>query len=262
MSPGSTGLAHAMPAFVLAPLALAWVLAQPQELVAQPQEPVAQPALAPSPPALSVPSEPPQPWVLDPAELGSQRLFRLRYDGPEGEGSFRITLRLAAPDHYGATAVDAVGRAVWSLAVEPGGCLWLDHRQRRFCRFAGPRAPALLEIAPFTLSSLPALLLGRMPVVPAGPVESHPPHLSFLDSEKRRWSATLDEAGQPLGWTFWQDGEPVAWWGRYGTESVLSERRRGYIGRRVRCSAGHERDGAVELVEVDELGVARAGHGL
>ncbi len=170
------------------------------------------------------------PWGLAGDDLGTQRLFRLRYDGPEGEGSFRLTLRLVAADRYRASAVDAVGRLVWSLSVEGEEGLWLDHRQERFCRFRGRFAPEALALSPFGLPSLPALLLGRIPVAPAdplGPAEmGKQERLDYLDTEGRRWTAQLLPSGDLASWTLWQEGEPVAWWSRQGEEALLSERRR------------------------------------
>ncbi|HEX4952347.1 MAG TPA: hypothetical protein VF017_02980 [Thermoanaerobaculia bacterium] len=172
----------------------------------------------------------PPPWALAAEDLATQRLFRLHYDGPEGEGSFRLTLRLLAADRYRATAVDAVGRLVWSLSVEGEEGLWLDHRQERFCRFRGRLAPEVLALSPFGLPSLPALLLGRMPVAPAGtiepPEEGKEDRLDYLDTEGRRWTALLSPEGGVASWTLWQEGEPVVWWSRQGEEALLSERRR------------------------------------
>lgn len=165
-------------------------------------------------------------WEIPASELNQQRLFRLRYGGPEGEGSFRLTLRLAAPDRYRATTVDAVGRAVWSLAVDGEEGLWLDHRQKRFCRFRGAVGLAAVPLQPFALPALPAILLGRLPVPPKEAPNEDGAYLEFSDVSGRRWTAYRD--GDKLQkWTFWENGEPAIWWGRQGEESVLSERAQG-----------------------------------
>src|SRR5690349_23154179 len=69
----------------------------------------------PAPRPLPAPST--SPWQIPQAAYGSQRLYRVSYSGPEGEGSFKVTLRLASPARYQIQAVDPVGRSLWSLDV-------------------------------------------------------------------------------------------------------------------------------------------------
>lgn len=165
-------------------------------------------------------------WEIPATDLLQQRLFRLRYGGPEGEGSFRLTLRLAAPDRYRVTTVDAVGRAVWSLSVEGEEGLWIDHRRQRFCRFHGAVGLAAVPLEPFALPALPSVLLGRLPVAPRGAPHEDGSNLEFEDASGRRWTAHR-EGERLLKWTFWEQGEPAIWWSRQGEESVLSEREQG-----------------------------------
>lgn len=176
------------------------------------------------------------PWQVPPGSLGTQRLYRVTYDGPEGGGSFRLTLRLTNPERYQVRAVDPVGRALWSLDVAGTGGLWLDHRAAAACRLAGSLDVAAGQLTPFPLAALPALLLGRLPAAPAGPLEEPEPEtadagggrLAFADAQGRRWIATLDD-GAPVSWAMTEPGEaaPTVWWRRHAGEHLLSDRARG-----------------------------------
>lgn len=180
------------------------------------------------------------PWQVPPGALGTQRLYRVGYEGPDGGGSFRLTLRLAAPERYQVRAVDPVGRALWSLDVAGSGGLWLDHRADAACRLSGSLELAAGQLTPFPLASLPALLLGRLPAAPAGPLEEPAAEaveeaaeagdrrLAFADAEGRRWRATL-AAGAPVSWAMSEPGEaaPSVWWRRHAGEHLLSDRARG-----------------------------------
>lgn len=196
------------------------------------------------------------PWEVPFSAFPTQRLYRVSYDGPEGGGSFKLTLRLAAPARYQVMAADPLGRPLWSLdagvdgAGEPAasssgwemdvaGGLWLDHRNRLLCHLRGR-----LEIAhltPFPVAALPALLLGRLPAAPAsGEVApgvaaalaaGEPPlpgSLSYADADGRRWTATL-AGGRPRAWSMREPGEGMAavTWSGAGGEAVLSDRGRG-----------------------------------
>lgn len=165
------------------------------------------------------------PWSIAEADLASQRLFRVHYSGPEGDGSFRVTLRLATPDAYQVTAADALGRPVWSLAVDGDHGLFLDHARQRFCRFGGALDLESLPLAPFPLPSLPALLLGRLPAVPAADlVKTRGARVDYRDEKDRRWSAIVED-GRVRQWTLWIDDTPTVWWTHAGEEAVLSDRR-------------------------------------
>lgn len=173
------------------------------------------------------------PWAIPAADLATQRLFRVSYDGPEGDGSFKLTLRLVSAERYRALASDPLGRSLWTLDVRGDEGLWLDHRERVACRLEGRFDLAAARLAPFPLSSLPALLLGRVPAAPAGAVERRDgdgggAELDYRDAGRRRWTVRVGGAGTPVSWTLWRGGEPAVWW-RGGTDagSTLSDRRRG-----------------------------------
>jgi len=178
------------------------------------------------------------PWELPAAALGTQRLFRVSYDGPDGDGSFRLTLRLAAPGRYQVVAVDPFGRSLWTLDAAAGQGLWIDHRARAACRLSGSFDVVASRLTPFPLAALPALLLGRLPEPPAAGEGADafdaPPsedgRLEYRDDAGRRWTATLGPAG-PRSWSFAEpDGEvPSVFWSRAepSGEAYLSDRLRG-----------------------------------
>jgi len=175
-------------------------------------------------------------WELPAAALGTQRLFRVSYDGPDGDGSFRLTLRLAAPDRYQVVAVDPLGRSLWTLDAAAGEGLWIDHRARAACRLAGSFDVVASRLTPFPLAALPALLLGRLPEPPAegggpegDPTAGDAERLEYVDASGRRWTATLDPAG-PRSWSFSDPGDetPSVFWSRTDRgEAYLSDRLRG-----------------------------------
>jgi hypothetical protein len=166
------------------------------------------------------------PWQIPPAAYNSQRLYRVSYSGPEGEGSFKLTLRLVAPDRYQVTTADPVGRALWSLDVAEDSGLWLDHRNRTFCKFEGQFDISGVPLAPFPLLSLPSLLLGRLPAEPVAPPQEKGKDITFKDAQDRRWTATLaaGAAGQVASWTLWDGQKPAVLWVQRDDWAILSDR--------------------------------------
>jgi hypothetical protein len=196
---------------------------------------------AANPPAAAAATAP-LPWQIPAAAYGRQILYRVTVSGAAGEGSLRLTLRLAAGGRYQVQAVDPLGRALWGLDVEEERGLWLDHRARVYCRLAGALDLAFLPLGPLSLSALPPLLLGRLPVEPADPasVTRRPlgdggspgaggaAELAYADAAGRHWQATVRD-GQLLSWGLWQQpaAGPILSWLSSGGWSVLSDRRKG-----------------------------------
>lgn len=175
-----------------------------------------------APPGPAVP-----PWEVQAGELGTQRLFRAGYAGPQGDASFRITLKLFAADRYLAQASDPLGRALWSLDVAGEEGVWADHRGRVFCDFAGAFPAVGRELGAFPLPALPALLLGRLPVPPAEPLaDPAAAALDYRDAQGRRWTAEISRGG-PAAWTLWEGGTPSLWWMQQRNGwALLSQRQR------------------------------------
>jgi hypothetical protein len=151
------------------------------------------------------------------------------YSGPEGEGSFRVTLRLASPLRYQIQAVDPVGRALWGVDVSSGQGVWLDHRNKLTCSFQGAFDVSGIPLGPFPLLSLPSLLIGRVPAEPAegaGP-ERHGREVGFEDDAGRHWAAEVDGDGTVDGWTMREGDQPSVWYMRRDNWSYLSDRSRG-----------------------------------
>jgi hypothetical protein len=166
-------------------------------------------------------------WQIPAESLGTQRLYRVGYSGPEGEGSFRLTLRLAAQDRYQVQAVDPVGRGLWSLDVAGGQGLFLNHRAHTSCVFQGSFDVAGVPLGPFPLLTLPALLLGRVPAQPAAPPQGRGRELTFHDAAERAWTVDVGTGGEVESWTLAEKGAPTVWWIRDSSWMVLSDRVRG-----------------------------------
>jgi hypothetical protein len=179
----------------------------------------------PAPRSLATPSL--APWQIPQGAYGSQRLYRVSYSGPEGEGSFRVTLRLASPARYQIQAVDPVGRALWSLDVTNDEGLWLNHRSRDYCSFEGRFDVSGVPLGPFPLLALPALLIGRVPAEPASPPPQRAGSVTFNDASGRRWAAVAGEDGQVRSWSMSEEGPPTVWWMRRDDWAILSDRSRG-----------------------------------
>lgn len=171
-----------------------------------------------------------RPWQISRTDYGSQRLFRVTYSGPEGEGAFRVTLRLTSPSRYQIQAVDPVGRALWSLDVAGQEGVIIDHRRRTYCSLTGRFDLSTTPLGPFPLLALPALLLGRVPAEPAQPAEvADPPgggDIAFRDAAGRQWAAAVDASGGVASWALARDLEPGVWWRRYDDWAILSDRQR------------------------------------
>lgn len=165
-------------------------------------------------------------WEIPAAALHTQRLYRIHYSGPEGEGSFKVTLRLSSPERYQLQAVDPVGRSLWSLDVTHSRGLFLNHRNRTSCVFEGSFDLSGVALGPFPLLTLPSLLLGRVPATPSEPPQPHGSQVSFLDGAGRVWTAVLGGDGVVRSWTLAEGGAPSIWWVRSDDWAILSDRER------------------------------------
>jgi hypothetical protein len=170
-------------------------------------------------------------WELPSAAMGTQRLLRLRYDGPEGDVSLRLTLRLETPRRFQLTGADRLGRAHWALDVSGGEALWIDHDAETHCTGSPDvQLPGWAD-GPVRLDALPAILLGALPGGESGaggarrlPNPDGGTRLEFEDASGQRWSASLDGREELRTWTLWQQGRPTWWWRREGAGGRLSQR--------------------------------------
>lgn len=170
------------------------------------------------------------PWQMPQEAYGSQWLYRVSYSGPEGEGSFKVTLRLVSAARYQIQASDPLGRSLWSLDVNNDDGLWLNHHSRNYCQFEGRFDVSGVPLGPFPLLSLPSLLIGRVPGEPAAGSPTPEPRgreFDFKDAEDRRWTGALGEKGAVLNWTLSEGSTPKVWWMRRDDWAILSDRERG-----------------------------------
>lgn len=168
-----------------------------------------------------------RPWEITPREYPSQRLYRVKYAGPEGRASFKLTLYLATDRSYRMAAADSLGRKLWSLQVEESGrAVWLDHRRKEYCETRGADRLLLVPLARLPLEALPRLLLGRMPATPAANLDRNREHLCYLDIRGQQWKGVL-ASGEVDWWSLEESGEAVAWWRRDEAGGILFEPRGG-----------------------------------
>lgn len=180
------------------------------------------------------------PWELPPGAVSSQSLFRFQYDGPEGEGTLRLVLRLEDPERYRLTVADRLGRPAVTVDAGAGGGYLVDHRESLACRLDAEVRIEEIPLDPLPLGAVPMVLLGRLPAPPRQGAEVSPGarRLSYRDSSGRRWTAELtggsgaEDApptphGEPVSWTLWRGDEPALWWRRTDGEMLLSNRDRG-----------------------------------
>ena len=161
---------------------------------------------------------------LTSTELETRRLFRITLAGEAGQGTMRLALALSGPDSYSISASDALGRSIWDLVVGTQESYLIDHRRRRQCgldRESGIPQESLQELS---LRSLPAILLGYLPVLPHENLDATTGKVDFVDDAGRRWTART-ESGRVDSWTLWKDGEPAVWWTRRQRGGLLSHRR-------------------------------------
>ncbi len=165
-----------------------------------------------------------EPWHLPEDSFPSQRLYRVKYHGPEGEAGFKLTLYLEAEAKYRMLASD-LGRKLWSLSVDgQGEAVWLDYRRKEYCRADAASELRFLPLADLPVDSLPKLLLGRLPAEPAANLARGERNVSFLDARGFHWNGELD--GDLLKWwSLVEAGEAVVWWRREDSGGVFSDRR-------------------------------------
>ncbi len=165
-----------------------------------------------------------EPWQIPADAYPSQRLYRVRYSGPEGEVGFKLTLYLEAAARYRLLASD-FGRKLWSLSVDARGeAVWLDYRRKEYCRASAASKFRFVPLAELPLVSLPKLLLGRLPAEPAASLARGEENLSFLDDRGFLWNGNFD--GEHLRWwSLVEAGEAVVWWRREDRGGVFTDRR-------------------------------------
>ena len=164
-------------------------------------------------------------WDLPAAAVPSQRLYQGAYEGPEGGGTFRATLRLAAADRFRLDAADRLGRPLWTVGVDGAAAWWIDHRAGVWCPDLSRLALPGLGRGPVPATALPALLLGVLPVRPpsSAAAQSAAGTVEVTDDAGRRWQATVGN-GQLTAWTVAEADQPLWWWRRQGRGGILSQR--------------------------------------
>lgn len=165
------------------------------------------------------------PWDLPANAVPSQRLYQGSYEGPEGGGAFRATLRLAARDRFRLDAADRLGRPLWTVGVDGDAAWWVDHRAGVWCPDLSRLALPVFGRGPVPPTALPALLLGVLPARPAATTAATPSTgtIEVIDDAGRKWQATL-AGGRVDAWSVAEGDQPLWWWRRQEKGGILSQR--------------------------------------
>ncbi len=153
-----------------------------------------------------------RPWALPAAELGTQRLFRVRLQSPERRGRFRLLLRLESEDRYRIESTHPLfSRRLWSFSSERGHGLLVDYLQKVACRYEGEIEIAALPLGPFDQDRLPALLLGYPPLVTDQSPSAAIGDTKVVDRSGRRWTLRSGPQGVEH-WILWDElGRRAEW---------------------------------------------------
>ena len=135
-----------------------------------------------------------KPWEIPPDAYPTQRLYRVKYDGPDGRVGFKLTLYLEGETDFRMRAADSLGRKVWDLAVDENDeALWLDHRNKQYCVAPGASQLAIVPLARLPLVSLPKLLLGHLPATPASELRRDEASVHYRDLRGQVWDGGLTD---------------------------------------------------------------------
>ena len=153
------------------------------------------------------------PWKMPSDAYPTQRLYRVKYKGPEGEVGFKLALYLEHESRYRMLATD-LGRRLWSLSVNgQGEAVWVDYRGKEYCRAGAAGELGFVPLANLPLISMPKLLLGLLPAEPVANLKRDAERIAFLDARGQLWNAGLN--GDQLDWwSLVEFSEAVVWWRR------------------------------------------------
>jgi hypothetical protein len=168
-------------------------------------------------------SAPPRDLDSPPSAHGTQRIYRARYEGARGGGSFKLTLRLNDAERFRLDASDPFGRALWTLEVEGPLGSWRDARAGTSCALSERIELRDFPLPSLALAALPRLLLGQVPFdardeAPPKPLDGA---WSMTTWEGRQLRARF-AAGELAAWTLEEGGTPFAAYRVERGESILS----------------------------------------
>lgn len=157
--------------------------------------------------------------------LGTQRILRLNYQDSDQDASLKLVLRLETARRFSIQGSDQFNRGWFRIAVEGEQAVVLDLRDKGYCVYRGEIELEQVPLGPLPFAALPALLLGRLPMIPRTAEVDEDGDWLVHDLAGRRWSARLEE-GELRSWTLWDGVQPEVYWQRAGKMSLLSSRSR------------------------------------
>jgi hypothetical protein len=170
------------------------------------------------------------PWEIPRDALGTRRLLRLSYEGPDASASVKLVLELLSPETFAVRVFDRFGRKVWEARSDRGSTLVVAHEANAFCRLRGAvRWVGLEPLGPLEPTAIPALLLGRVPGRPGPGVAAETDaagRFAYRGTGPETWTGRQD-AGGIASWTLLRGDEPRWWWSRSASGGLLSQRREG-----------------------------------
>lgn len=195
-----------------------------------------------------------------------QWLFRAEISGEAGSGSLRLLLRRFDAERFTLAAADALGQARWEIRRDHERGLWIDPQAQLFCRL-DPRLPlrAKLAVPSVPLADFAGLLTGEWPPadlvvqLPAATATPERPFTAEPADRHRPGASEERRGGDWASWTLWESGEPVAWFKRLDSESLLSVRRPSVQVRWRVTAQGMLPQPAGESVDTRELSAASVG---
>lgn len=151
-------------------------------------------------------------------EAPLQALFRIEYDGPRGDGSGKLTLRLWGEEDFLLDLRDPLGRRRWALRSTPRGAWLVESGSDRYCRLTPGAVLAVTGWGEVPLRRLPHVLLGE------APLNGQRAGVEEATTSAGRWRFGW-RSGELVQWGLWRQRRPVVWWRREEDGGVLSSAR-------------------------------------
>jgi hypothetical protein len=152
----------------------------------------------------------------------TQRIFRVRFQDGAGTVSFRMVGWLTSSEVFRLSAMDPVGRMLWTIDLDAPRTTVLDFRSKRACTTVGPVSLPEVAMGPLSLPDFALVLVGLPPTTFERRLEGRGDRSARNEAG---WHLSVEPSGDEVGaWTLWAGREPVLWYRRDSRSSILSHR--------------------------------------